>query len=94
MSEASKSPPRIENFNRSSRAGSPFIADRKKFLRPDSYWDGLNAKVVFFKKFVAIEHCFAKLILLLFCVVKKVTKKTTTHRKFQLVFSHRLALHP
>jgi hypothetical protein len=28
MSEASKSPPRIENFNWSSRAGSPFIADQ------------------------------------------------------------------
>ena len=45
MSEASKSPPRIENFNRSSRAGSPFIPDRKKFLRPDSYRDGPSPHV-------------------------------------------------
>jgi len=37
--------------------------------------------------------CLAKQLLLLFCLVKKEAKKTTTHIKFQFGISHRPALH-
>ena len=41
-----KNPPRIENFNWSARAGSPFIPDQKKFLRPYSNRDGPSPQAV------------------------------------------------
>ena len=49
--------------------------------------------VLFREKYIDINLCLAKLLLLLFCLVKKEAKKTTTHIKFQFGISHRPALH-